>query len=117
MPHVTFYLTVGGDGKAVMTGLEPVVRRIMGTERLGVYCRPGDWLLVRNLCREWVERTLGRLPPVGKPVKLKATMEILEELNPADGDREVAWQTLSPTLRRPSPCVVRCCKADPHRHS
>jgi len=52
----------------------------------------------------------------GKTLK-QATMEILEELNPADGDREVAWQTLSPTLRRPSPCVVRCCKADPHRHS
>ena len=45
---------------------------------------------MRNLCREWVERMLGMLPPVGKPVKLKATMEILEELNPADGDREVA---------------------------
>lgn len=87
MPSLTFYLTIGGDGKGVMTGLQPVVRRVMGTERLGIYCRPGDWLLVRNLCREWVERMLGVLPPVGQPVKLKATMEILAA---AGEDRDVA---------------------------
>ena len=90
MPDVTFYLTVGDDGKAVMTGLQPVLRRVMGTERQGVYCRPGDWLLVRNLCREWVGRMLGVMPPVGKPIKVKATMEIVEELDPADLGRQVA---------------------------
>ena len=90
MPHLTFYLTVGGDGKAVITGLRPVLRRVTGTERLGVYCRPGDWLLIRNLCSEWVEKALGAAPPAGKTLKLGVDVEVIEEVAALAAGRHAA---------------------------
>jgi len=90
MPRLTLYLTVGGDGKAVITGLRPVLRRVTGTERLGVYCRPGDWLLIRNLCSEWVEKALGVAPPAGKPLKLGIDVAVIGGLDVVDASRPAA---------------------------
>lgn len=75
---VELYLTLGEDGKAVMTGHKPVMRRVLGTNRVGIYCHPGDWLLVRNLCPEWVEKGLGLLPPMNEPLRCRLTLEVID---------------------------------------
>jgi hypothetical protein len=64
------WLTVGEDGKGVLTGEYPVIARIRGTRRHGVYAQPGDWLLVRSLCLEGVEMTLGYVPATNEPVRV-----------------------------------------------
>ena len=66
--HVWF--TMGEDEKGVLTGLRPIVARVCGTHRQGVYAQAGDWLLVRGLCAEGVQRMLGRVPEPNKPMKV-----------------------------------------------
>jgi hypothetical protein len=65
------WLTIGEDGKGVLTGEYPVIARIRGTRRHGIYAEPGDWLLVRNLCLEGVEMTLGYVPATNEPVQVE----------------------------------------------
>jgi len=68
------WLTMGEDGKGVLTGRPPVVTRVMGTRRKGVYPQPGDWLLVRGLCLEGVKRCLGHVPRVNEPIEVELTL-------------------------------------------
>jgi hypothetical protein len=68
-PHaVSVYITVGDDGKAVLSGREPIVSRVMGTKRRGLYPRPGEWLWVPGQCLEGIDHIMGFVPPPCDPV-------------------------------------------------
>ena len=86
------WLTMGEDGKGVLTGRPPIITRVMGTRRKGVYPQPGDWLLVRGLCLEGVKRCLGHVPRVNEPVEVELTLApraVLDDgLAPAPGRKE-----------------------------
>ena len=68
------YLTIGDDGLGVLTGSFPAIRCVVGTSRNGVYCRLGDWLLIRALCPEGLKEVLGYNPEKLKPIRVE--MEI-----------------------------------------
>ena len=78
---VRVWLTMAEDRKGVLTGQPPIIARVQGTRRQGVYPQPGDWLLVRGLCEEGVTRVLGYLPVANEPVAVELEMRPSEARN------------------------------------
>ncbi len=72
------YVTVGMDGKAVVSGRKPVSARVPGTDRLGLYprveCGVGDPLWIPGQCLEGIEWLLGFVPAVGESVGCELTL-------------------------------------------
>ena len=74
---IDLFLTIGEDGKGVLTFRRPIITQVLGTGRKGVYVQPGDPVLLRELCSEWVEKVLGFLPPVNSPIRCSVAINAL----------------------------------------
>lgn len=76
---VVVYVTVGDDGKAVLSRRPPIVRRIAGTGgRRGLYPEPGELIWVPGQCLEGIDWVMGRLPVPCEPMRCRLTLEPLE---------------------------------------
>ena len=83
-PHqVRVFVTVGDDGKAVLSTREPIVRRVTGTKRRGLYCQPGDWMWIPGQCMEGINYMLGFTPAPCDPILCTMTIVPL----PGEDDR------------------------------
>ena len=60
---------MGEDGKAVISSIKPLPVRVIGTRRNGLYPFYGDWLWLPGLCREWVDKVFGFVPPPNEPLQ------------------------------------------------
>ena len=67
MTPMRCWLTMGDDGKGVLTHRRPIIERVEGTNRRGVYARAGDMVLLRALCPESIMAVLGHLPDTCEP--------------------------------------------------
>ena len=68
------YLTVGEDGKAAVSDRLPIMHRVAGTERTGLYPPPGSMVWVPGQCLEAVAWLLEEVPPVNEPVALTLSL-------------------------------------------
>ncbi|MFO7959007.1 MAG: hypothetical protein R6X33_18125 [Candidatus Brocadiia bacterium] len=76
---VECWLTLGDDDKAVISSMPPVIRRVVGTRRRGLYPEPGEWLWLPGLCLEGIEHVFGGLPAACRPTPCRLSLEPLEK--------------------------------------
>ncbi len=85
---VDVYATLGDDGRATLSERPPVVSRIAGCRRRGLYPVPRSWLWVHGQPMAVLERLLGALPPVCQPVPCRLHLRPSRpDESPLDGPR------------------------------
>lgn len=76
---VECWLTLGDDDKAVISSMPPVIRRVVGTGRRGLYPEPGEWLWLPGLCLKGIEYVFGSLPAARRPTPCRLSIQPLGE--------------------------------------
>lgn len=85
------YVTIGEDGKGVISSRPPLLGRMVGTRRRALYQRVtevrgefwGPNLWITGQCLEGIQHELGFLPEVNVPAKCRLTLEADEAEAPA----------------------------------